>query len=483
MKMGIRVVSFGLDANKHLTLDGARALQEGQPVYLRTGEHSGADFCREQHILFETFDSLYSQKEDFDELNKAIVNQLLDKAQKGPLVYGVMDATTDETVALIINNSRGIPVQIVPGLSFSAVLSSHLLSAHGQRVNRSISALNYKEHVYWAQESLLLVEIHSRLLAGEIKLWLLETVKPEEKVLLLTQGEEGIRGEEIPLELLDRQQSYDYATSLFVPALPLKRRAGYHFYDLLYIIKALRSPEGCPWDREQTHQSLRPYLIEEAYEAVAAIDQEDWDQLYDELGDVLLQVVLHSEIGSEHGEFTVADVVTAICKKMIHRHPHVFSDVQVQSSDEVVDNWAQIKQKEKGIHSIGEEMTDVPISFPALLRAEKVQSKARRVGFDWEKPIDALEKVFEEAQEVKDELENARDPMEELGDLLFACVNVTRIAKGSGEILLNQATQKFINRFSAMENAIKNEGKALKDLTFSEMDVYWNSGKRKEGKL
>ena len=239
----------------------------------------------------------------------------------------------------------------------------------------------------------------------------------------------------------------------------------------------LRGENGCPWDREQTHQSLRKYLLEEAYEAAGAIDEEDPDHLADELGDVLLQVVFHASVGESHGEFSIGDVTTAICRKMIYRHAHIFGTDQCATAKEVADNWEKLKKAEKGLHTQGEVLADVSRSLPALTRAHKVQKKAANVGFDWDAPLEALPKVHEEAEEVRAELEAGHDPAEELGDLLFSCVNVTRLCGLEAERLLELATEKFIRRFSAMENLIKCDGKSLEGLTLSEMDVYWNQVK------
>ena len=474
----ITVVSFGLEAEKHLTLQGLAALQKGDRVIIQSRKQKGAAFLDHHQITFETLDTFYEQAEDFDQLHQLITDYLLTIAQKENVVYGVIDASKDESVFALIQAKKGEVVQLLACVPLEQGALSKIPAIHYKQADKVISALAYEKHPYWPGESLIVVELYSSLLAGEIKLWLMTYLNPDEKVFLVTPKAQY--GKEITLADLDRQPFYDEGTCLYVPVIPFKKRGSYGFYDLLGIIETLRSPTGCPWDREQTHESLRPYLIEEAYEAVAAIDDKDMFALYDELGDVLLQVVLHSQVGKEHGNFTIEDVVNAISQKMIHRHPHVFSAVRVSNSDEVVDNWAQIKQKEKGIQTTGQDMVEVPSSFPALLRAQKVQSKARQVGFDWDSPIEALEKVFEEAREVAQELENGRDPGEELGDLLFACVNVARIAKKQPELLLHEATQKFIRRFVKMENTIKNEGKALKDLTFSEMDVYWNLGKCEE---
>lgn len=244
----------------------------------------------------------------------------------------------------------------------------------------------------------------------------------------------------------------------------------------------LCGPEGCPWDREQTHQSLRPYLVEEAYETLDAIESGNDERIADELGDVLLQVVFHGRIGQDHGTFTDLDITTAICKKMLYRHPHIFGDAACHSADDVAANWEQLKKREKHLETVTDAMKDVSPSLPALMRAAKVQRKAKQVGFDWDTPQDALQKVHEEADEVRQELDAQGKPGEELGDLLFSCVNVARLCGEQPELLLKSATEKFIHRFEVMENLLKQDGKSLEGLTLREMDVYWEKVKASSGR-
>ncbi|MBE7064125.1 MAG: nucleoside triphosphate pyrophosphohydrolase [Ruminococcaceae bacterium] len=252
----------------------------------------------------------------------------------------------------------------------------------------------------------------------------------------------------------------------------------YDFQDLIDIIARLRGEGGCPWDAEQTHESLKKNMIEEAYEATEAIDSGNGAKMADELGDLLLQIVFHAQIGKEDNAFTIDDVTTAVCEKMIRRHPHVFADVTVENSDEVLANWEEIKKKENGQKSTTESMQSVSRYLPALMRAAKVQSKAAKVGFDWTKPQEALEKVREEADELSAALSDNTNITEEIGDLLFAAVNVARLAGVDAEEALTAATEKFIRRFSFVENAAQNAGRTLSDMPLEEMDGLWNQSKK-----
>lgn len=254
----------------------------------------------------------------------------------------------------------------------------------------------------------------------------------------------------------------------------------YTYEDLLEIMRILRCPEGCVWDREQDHKSIRRSFIEETYEAVEAIDNDDPVLLQEELGDVLLQVVFHAQIEAEAGRFTMDDVADGICKKMIYRHPHVFGSVEVKNSDEVLTNWDALKQKEKHQKSTTETLESVARSLPGLIRAEKVQHKAAKVGFDWDEVSGALDKVHEETAEVARAIDGDGDPSEELGDLLFAVVNVARFLKTDPEDAINRTTDKFIRRFAQVEQAAKDASRSLSEMSLAEMDALWDAAKQKE---
>ena len=253
----------------------------------------------------------------------------------------------------------------------------------------------------------------------------------------------------------------------------------YDVDDLVQIMKLLRSEDGCPWDREQTHQSIRQNFIEETYEVCEAIDNQDVALLREELGDVLLQVVFHSQMEEERGTFDLHDVADEICKKLILRHPHVFGEVQADTSAEVLTNWDEIKRKSKGHSTHTAAMDSVARSLPALMRAEKIQSKARNVGFDWADYTGAEAKLLEELGELKSADEAHR--LEEAGDFLFAAVNVVRLFGINPELALSRASDKFLRRFGAVERAAAAQGKRLEEMTLSEMDELWDEVKRIEG--
>ena len=254
----------------------------------------------------------------------------------------------------------------------------------------------------------------------------------------------------------------------------------YTLNDLISIIQTLRSENGCPWDQQQTHETLKEAMVEEAFEAVDAIEQQDMNHLKEELGDVLLQVVLHCQIEQEKQGFSMEDVITNICEKMIYRHPHVFGDTKLTTSEEVLSNWEELKKKEKNFSTQTQSMNAIASTLPALTRAKKVQKKAADVGFDFYETGGTIEKVLEECEELKEAISLNLDTIEEeYGDILFATVNISRFLKINPEFALTKATKKFINRFEYIESSVLLEKKHLCDMTLGELDLLWNEAKTK----
>lgn len=258
-----------------------------------------------------------------------------------------------------------------------------------------------------------------------------------------------------------------------------KQKSSYKFEDLLEIMKILRSPNGCPWDREQDHKSIRRDFIEETYEVIEAIDNEDTELLKEELGDVLLQVVFHSEIETEKGSFNIDDVCDGICKKLIIRHPHIFSDVKAETTDEVLTNWDNIKMQTKSQTKQSDAMDSVSKALPSLIRSEKLQKKAAKVGFDWDSVDGALDKVEEETAELREAINNndKENMAEELGDLLFSVVNVSRFIKVDSEEALYRACDKFTNRFRKLEDLAKAREIDIESASLTQLDSLWDEVK------
>lgn len=254
-------------------------------------------------------------------------------------------------------------------------------------------------------------------------------------------------------------------------------KSSYDVQDLRHIVKILRGEGGCPWDREQTHESIRREFIEEVYEVVEAIDEKSPEHLKEELGDVMLQVVFHASIEEDAGHYDLDAVADGVSKKLILRHPHVFGDVSVADSAEVLNNWDRIKRVEKHQATVTDAMESVAKSLPALWRAEKIQKKAAKAGFDWDSPDGALDKIEEETAELREALSAGGDIAGEMGDVLFSCVNAARLMKLDPEEVLRAASDKFIARFSIMESMAAESGKSLEGMTPEEMDKLWDEAK------
>ncbi|MBP3646249.1 MAG: nucleoside triphosphate pyrophosphohydrolase [Clostridia bacterium] len=477
----LTIVTLGTGNEMFLTRGVEKALYAAQHVVLRTERHPMVDFLRVEGIAFESLDALYDACEDFDAFNRAAAVKLLSLAKEANVCYAVSDASFDTTVSTIQRlKPRDAQVVLLPGVSHAERCLS-LIENHRDAM-RLYTAESFLLSRVSPEEDLLLVELHSRECAGECKLKLMELMPEEEEITFITGNEKTgeLKRSTIPLFELDRQKHYDHLTAVFIPGVEMLKRERFDMDDLMHVVRRLRAPDGCPWDREQTHETLLTDLLEESYEFIQAVRDEDIDHMYDELGDVLLQVALHTEIARQCGEFNLNDVTSAIAGKMIERHTHVFGQVKADTSEDVLNNWEALKREQRGIQTHADAMDNVSTGLSPLMRAAKVQKKARKVGFDWDSAQEALYKVHEEADEVLDNLKKGVDPAEELGDLFFAAVNVCRLCKKDPDLALHFATNKFIHRFRKMENAIKTAGKSLEDLTLSEMDVYWNAGKRDE---
>ena len=254
----------------------------------------------------------------------------------------------------------------------------------------------------------------------------------------------------------------------------------YNIDDLVAIIKVLRAPGGCPWDREQTHESIKKNFIEETYEVVEAINKQSTDMLRVELGDVLLQIVLHSEMESENGNFSFDDVVNDIVQKLVVRHPHVFGEVVANNTAEALNSWDTVKLKTKGQKNQTESMLSVPRELPALMRAQKIQHKAAKIGFDWDNVGGAVDKLYEEIDELKTAMEQGKrfDIEDEFGDVLFSCVNIARFIDVDSEEALTASTDKFMSRFSLVEQMASEQGIDMKSSSIEELDRLWDKAKK-----
>ena len=475
----IDIVGLGPGSYGQLTLETMDKLRDGRPNYFRTKIHPVVAELEARGITCESFDSFYEHGVSFDEVYAQIAETLVKKAAAGEsLVYAVPGNPLfgEQSVVnlMALCDAQNIDYAVFSGVSFVDV-SMSALKADAVAGLKVIDAFEIATQRPDKNMGNLITQVFDRHMASEVKLSLMDLYDPEFEVVLLIAA--GIPGEErilkLPLCEIDWVEGINHLTTLYVPPCPENLR---DLGALLAIMATLRSPEGCPWDRKQTHDSLKPYLIEEAYEVLEAVEADDIDNLVEELGDVLFQVVFHAQLGKEEGFFTINDVIEGIAKKMIRRHPHVFKTPENLTADKVLTNWDEIKKQEKHTETIADEMARIPKSFTALMEAAKVQSKASKVGFDWDDPKAALAKVEEERQEVAEELAGGDTGRieEELGDLFFAAVNVARLAGVQPEIALRKATRKFAGRFKAMENMARQEGKRMEDYDLDGLETLWS---------
>ena len=326
---------------------------------------------------------------------------------------------------------------------------------------------------------MIITQVYDHFIASNVKLRLMECYDYDQEVCIVNGA--GVKALEskkyVPLHELDRPENlFNYLTSVYIPRSSKKMYNTVH--DLEEIMSQLRGPNGCDWDKKQDHETLKKYIIEEAYELCQAIDNDDIDEMIEELGDVLLQVVFHCQIGKETGYFDLTEVINGICNKLVYRHPHVFKNVDIDMNN-FDKTWEDLKKKEKGESTVTEGLTRIPNHLPALIKAEKIQKKAALVGFDWDDINDVYKKIEEEYKELLDECKegNIKYIKEELGDLLFSIVNLARFLKVNPEEALNLTNNKFIKRFKFIEDNAINSDRNLEDMTLEEMDKLWEKAK------
>ena len=451
----IVIVGLGPGDKGSISLAGFEALKESAHLYLRTEKHPTVEYLIEQKISFEALDYFYDKGENFDQVYKDIAEFVVLKARElGEVTYGVPGhpLVAEKTVELLKKAERAdLKIEIIGAVSFidAVITALNIDPVSGLKIIDGLSLDKQKPDTGCGN---IVTQVYDRMVASDVKLQLMNIYRDEYEIFVLKgAGVPGIeRIEKIPLYELDRLEWVDYLTSLYLPpALPHET---YHsFDDLVAIMDELRGPEGCPWDREQTRRSLRPYLLEEACEVLEAIDEEDLDLLVEELGDLLLQVVFHAQIGKEDGEFEMKDITDGIVNKLIVRHPHVFGDVEVSDESGALHSWEKSKREQKGIDNYTEMLLAIPKTLPELMRSYKVQQKAALSGFDWENIDGPLLKLEEELKEFDFAVRSGEsiDIEGEAGDLLFSMVNVCRFYKVQPELALKATTEKFIKRFAA----------------------------------
>ncbi|MCK8817023.1 nucleoside triphosphate pyrophosphohydrolase [Natroniella sulfidigena] len=476
----VKIIGLGAGDLKLLTLEAYQSLQEAELVYLRTEKHPAAQDLKQEGIEFNTFDYLYQKQDKFEVIYEQIAREIIELVQEDKqVVYAVPGhpLVAEESVQQIINNLDDQEYQIIAGPSFLE-LSFAALGLDPISGLKVLDGLAFSVNDLDPSVDTIICQVYNRNIASEIKLKLMEIYPDQFKVKLLHHvGLPEEKVEEIELYQLDRLEWIDHLTSLY---LPVDQANSTQFNQLLEIMETLRGEDGCPWDQKQDHQTLKKHLIEESYEVIERIEDEDYFGLAEELGDLLLQVVFHAQIAKEEGPFTIYHVITEIIEKLIRRHPHVFGELEVENENQVISNWEEIKEQEAEGKDRPSLLEQVPNQLPALMLAQKVQKQAAKVGFDWTKVEEVLVKVDEELLELKDALKNnqAEEIIEELGDLIFAVVNLGRFLEIDTELCLRQAVNKFKKRFNYMERQADKNGQQLEQLTNEELEKLWQQAKK-----
>ncbi len=494
MSPKITVVGLGPGSPEMLTAGALRALESADEVWVRTTRHPTLGHLDLGDRL-HSFDRVYNTRASNEQVYRDIAESLVRAVRSNPdlrLVYAVPGSpTTGETSVRLLREiapGAGVGLEILPGVS---ALEAAMGELGLDPLDRGVQAMDADDLANLLDEwpstasqllnptiPLLVSGVWQQPLASAVKLLLL-TCYPHDWPVRLVRAGLGEPPVEVALEDLDRGTRVDHLTTLYVP--PLSPEApGSSFYQLTHITARLRGPGGCPWDREQTHASIKRHLIEEAYEALEALDSGDIAALEEELGDVLLQVSLHSEIAYTDSDFDIGDVIRGITAKLVRRHPHVFGDVEADTAAQVLANWHEIKQGERADKGEPEHsaLDGVPSALPALARAQSVSQRAARTGFDWSGAEEVWHKVREEVDELRSAGDGAR--LEELGDLLFALVNWARLSGLEAEEALRLATSKFERRFRELERRVRERGTEVRQLPMPELDEIWNQVKADE---
>lgn len=485
----IVIIGLGAGDLNQLPYGIYKKLIQTTKCFVRTIDHPVIKDLTEEGVQFFSFDTVYEKHDQFEAVYEEISETLLSAAMKGSVLYAVPGhpMVAEKTVQLLLEKGpdRGVSIKLEGGQSFLDPLfqAVKIDPIEGFQLLDGTALSPDDLHI---QQHMIIGQVYDAFSASNVKLTLMEKLPDDYEVYIVTAA--GSNEEQVTkcaLYELDRQMELSNLTSVYVPPVKEEALKYREFSKLRQIIAVLRGPDGCPWDKKQTHESLKKYLIEEAYELFDSIDEEDDEGMIGELGDVLLQVMLHAQIGEDQGLFTIDDIIEGISAKMVRRHPHVFGDVEVSGEEEVLVNWQKIKEAENGsVEKADVSLLDgVEKSLPNLLRAEAYQKRAAKVGFDWGEVSEAWKKVIEEVQEFEDEIKdpnpNINRIKSELGDLIFALVNISRYYDIQAEEAVHKTNQKFYNRFTYIEECIKKEKKDFADYTLEELDSYWNEAKTK----
>lgn len=469
--MKITLVGLGVGKDS-LSLAAYKAIKNADKVICKTQLTKSALIFKEENIPVEFLDEFFLRSKNFDTLCKKLADYVIKQAKTQNVVYCVDGSVADDnSCAFILKKHKN--TDVLDGLSHSVDLLSRGTSRGGYT---AMSAYSPEKFTSSAVRPFILYDIDNFFVASDWKLRLTDAFGDQVEAKIYIDGEiKNIR-----LYMLDSFEHYDYTTVLLIDDCDFLHKERFCLDDLYNIVFALRDENGCPWDKAQTHESIMNNLIEECYEMYDALKQKDTFGIVEESGDILLQIVFHTVFGEEINEYNRNDVVSGICEKLISRHTHVFGNDKADSGDSALTVWEKNKSIEKDYKSASEYLQCVPHSFPALMRAQKLQKRAAKYNFDFSSVQQIYDKLQEEAQEVKDAASknDANLIFEEVGDLLFTVVNLSRFYGVNAEEALAFSNDKFLNRFTALENAVKKDGKSLENMTEEEIDKYYNEIKK-----
>ncbi|WP_203341427.1 nucleoside triphosphate pyrophosphohydrolase [Planococcus beijingensis] len=477
----IHIIGLGAGDLNQLPLGVYKKLKAAENLYVRTADHPVLTELGEEGVTFESFDAVYEKHDSFSPVYEEIAETLIGLSQQAAVIYAVPGhpLVAEQTVQNLIEAEKQGRCQLAieGGHSFLDSLFGALRIDPIEGFQLMDGTEMTSDQVNMTQH-LLIAQVYDSFSASEVKLTLMEKYPDDYPVTIVTaagSADEVLRT--VPLHELDRSTEVNNLTTVYVPPAAEQIQRLKEWQTFRSIIAKLRSPEGCPWDREQTHESLSPYLIEEAHELLQAIQEGDDDAIADELGDVLLQVFLHAQIGQDNGYFQLEDVLESISAKMIRRHPHVFGDVSADNAEQVIANWQEIKAQEK---PAADSLLEGQDRFSSSLTTSfNYQKKAAKVGFSWPDAAGAWDKFHEELQEFQQEVakgSKARQ-LDELGDLLFTLVNLARFFDLSPEEAMMQANRKFQTRFRYVEQQVKEGTGNFSDYTLEQLDGFWNQAK------
>lgn len=459
----ISIVGLGYGSIDDLTIKTFKMLKEAKNVFVNNLEYSIVNSLKEEGVVFKDYKELLVNIEKYSELDENTV-------------YAVWGNTFENDEVIIRFKEKNINYNLYEGYGIEAFLERCI----GEKVG-DIITLNPCNISKWnidKRKSFIITDLISEKDINKVKSELLKVYYKDTDIYHIKAGSNKIEAK-YRIDDIDKIEGLDEQSLIYVKENSKGKK---DIHDLMAVIEVLRGENGCPWDKEQTHDSIKKDIVEESYEVLDAIDNENVEGIIEELGDVLFQVLFHASLGREEEEFSLLDITDGISNKMIYRHPHVFGNTSVNSTEEVLVNWDELKKNEKNFESLSDELTGVAKALPALIRAKKIQKKAKKVGFDWDDVSGAFDKVKEELNEVIDVYKEGKVSRikEEIGDLLFSCVNVSRFLSVDPEEALNLTTDKFINRFSYIERRAKELSSNLEEMSLEDMDKLWDEAKKLE---